>query len=274
MSYRHSGFGVRGSFGLAVPRQEHTAILVKGIIHPRGQLLWFTKPRTDIADEVQVGWPMHESCWMMVEKFFGRELVDNNIEIFMYSLGQEYIRKRMDCRINRSLGPKLGKYGYLEMNPMRQPELVELAQVALQRSRVTFSSSENELVSRIEGFSISPGSFSKIPLDIAMDIAEYLCGPDLRKMMLAARWKFPDIYWRRRIPKCVIEFHETLAGKEADWQYVGLEYGRFMEQQNGIHHRIRIIHYMARIYGSYHSLLGDCSRGGNFVNYTDFYQCV
>ena len=99
------------------------------------------------------------------------------------------------------------------------------------------------------GFRLSPGSFSRLSLDIALEIATYLSGPDLRRMIIAAQWKFPSDYWKLKIPGSVsvFELPDDLPLAEVDWQYVGLEFTRMMERTNGIYHRLRLANYLARM---------------------------
>ncbi|OKL62110.1 hypothetical protein UA08_02243 [Talaromyces atroroseus] len=275
-SYRHRSFGVRGGYTMAVPRRQDTVILAKGIIHPRGEFLWFKEPEQDpsLVEGAQIGWPIHESCWMMADKCFRREFIENNIELFMHALDEEHRRKRADRGINGPIDRESGNWGFLQRDPMYIPELRQLAQMGLEKYQSSTVAQMNQSTYKgamtASAFRISPGSFSRLPLDIAMEIAGYLSGPDLRRLIIAAQWKFPSIYWKRRIPAVIFELYEVLARRDIDWQHVGLEYDRLMERTNGIHHRLRLADYLSRIHASCHNNLGEVFlEEGQFITYVD-----
>lgn len=217
--------------------------------------MWFKKP--DVGDSVaagnprQTGWPMHECCYTLMYKCFGQELFETNLPRLMQVLTREHLAKINDYLVNGPANPRSGAYEVALRDPLYIPELNDIVTAAVRRAqRARENNGPDYMGVMTPGkFVISPGAIHKVPLDIALEITQYLSGRELRCLMLAASWRFPSIYWKERLPQCLFEIHEDIDGDEFDWQYFALEYTRVMERPNGIHHRLTIVHYLARIYG-------------------------
>jgi hypothetical protein len=203
-----------------------------------------------------------------------REYIKHNIELFMRVLHQEYIRKRTDLDINGPIEIRSRAWGFLGQDPMHIPELMQIAQTALEKYHRSTVKQINPpihtgtMTSR--AYRISPGSFSQLPLEIALEITSYLSGPDLRRMIIASQWKLPDTYWKRGIPPLLFEFWETLTATGVDWQYVALEFSRLMERTEVVYHRLRLAEYLARIHASCHNSLEEVSAEVSFITYINY----
>lgn len=204
---------------------------------------------------------MHESCYYLLMRLYGDKGITDDLPNLLIALLQEYHNKRQDYRNYGEPPEDSGAKEMVQHDPLFIENYYEAIHTAIDRcpqdndDEKTTTHNPNygyQGVMTQMGFYISPGAFSKLSLDLGMMILDYCDGREFRNLVLAARWKFPSIYWKRTIPRCVFEVHDDLEeGKKLDWQYLGLEFHRLMERKDGLWHRLSITKYMARISAYY-----------------------
>lgn len=262
VSYRHSGFGKKGGYCIGAPIGEDDAWLIRGAIHPPGEIAWFARCaiRHNDPRPANIGWPMHESCYYLLTKCYGDQGITDNLPNLMIALLQEHHNKRQDYRNYGEPPEDSGSKETVQHDPLFITKYYRAIQTAIDRCRQngedprtsTYDPNyEYKGVRTQAGFHISPGAFSRISLDLGYAMLDYTDGSDFRNFILAARWKLPSLYWKRSIPRCVFELHDDLGGRKLDWQYLGLEFHRWMERKDGLWHRLSITNYMARIWAYY-----------------------
>lgn len=261
MSYRHSGFGKKGRYCIGAPIQEDEVWLIRGAIHPPGKIAWFARCpiRYDEERPPNIGWAMHESCYSVLMKLYEDKGITDDLHNLLIALLQEYHNKRQDYRNYGEPPENSGAKEIVKNDPYFITNYYDAIQTAIDRCPQDDedqtppqddSNSEYKGVKTEAGFYISPGAFSKLPIELGLMILDYCGGRDFRNLVLAARWKFASFYWKRTIPRCVFEVHDDLE-KKLDWQYLGLEFHRIMERKDGLSHRLSITKYMARIWAYY-----------------------
>jgi hypothetical protein len=184
--------------------------------------------------------------------------IGNDTHLLNFALLMEFHTKLQDYYIYGEPPVDSGAQVMIQYDPLFIANYYEVIETAIKRHE---ESLQNNLavnpyhaykgVKTRGGFHISPGAFSKVPLDLAMMILDYCDGSDFRNLILAAHWKLPPLYWQRMIPRSVFEVHEDKRETGLDWQYLGLEVHRMMERKDGLWHRLAITKYMARIWEYY-----------------------
>jgi hypothetical protein len=259
VSYRHSGFGRRKGYCIGASVGENDAWLIKGAIHPPGEIAWFARCAIHSTDPkpANVGWPIHECCYHLLMRCYEDKGLGNHIPTLMFALLWEYHTKRQDYRNYGEPPEDSGAKEMVQHDPLFITTYYEAIQTAINRYQESDQNPEYDPnygykgVMTQGGFYISPGAFSRLPLDLGLMILDYCDGREFRNLILAAQWKIPSIYWKRAIPRCVFELHDDLQETPLDWQYLGLEFHRIMERKDGLWHRLSIAHYMARIWAYY-----------------------
>lgn len=202
---------------------------------------------------------MHESCYHLLMKCYEDRGITEILDNLLIALLQEHHNKRQDYRNYGEPPEDSGAREMIQHDPLFITQYYEAIQTAIERC----PQNEHKQTSIFDpnygykgvrtqaGFHISPGAFSKLPLDLGMVILDFCDGREYRNLILAARWKLPSNYWKRVIPRCVFELHDDLGETKVDWQYLGLEFHRIMERKDGLWHRLSITNYMARIWAYY-----------------------
>lgn len=188
---------------------------------------------------------------------YGEKGIKNDIPTFMLALLMEFHTKFQDYHIYGEPPEDSGAKKMVQQDPLFITNYYQIIQASMERhqkskKRLTYDPSYGyKGVRTLGGFYISPGAFSKLPLDTAVMILAYCDGREFRNLVLAARWKLPRPYWSEIIPRCVFEVHADKQETGLDWQYLGLEFLRAMERKDGLGHRLSITNYMTRIWGYY-----------------------
>ncbi|KAI7970791.1 hypothetical protein EIK77_007971 [Talaromyces pinophilus] len=201
---------------------------------------------------------MHESCYSLLMRFYEDKGIIDDLPRLLIALLQEYHNKRQDYRNYGEPPEDSGAKQMVKLDPLFITNYYGAVQTAIdrcpqddedQQTSTEDPNYEYKGVRTLAGFHISPGAFSKLPVELGMMILDYCDGRDFRNLVLASRWKFASIYWKRTIPRCVYEVHDL--EKKVDWQYLGLEFHRIMGRKDGLWHRLSITKYMARIWAYY-----------------------
>jgi hypothetical protein len=257
-SYRHSDADIDETGSLPVPKEMESVVLNRNKTWPEDEFIRIKKPHIDSYDtsEANVGWVFHEVCWIMLEQVDDDyQVMNNNLDLFMIAVHDEITEKREEhtkliIRAGRNTMWLQRRFKEATVNPFHIPMLGNVTNAALNREV-----REPELlmpdIRSAAGFRISGGAFYKLRVETQQMIANHIDDEkDFRAFLLATRWRFPSVYWRKRIPECFYEIHKGIGDQQVDWQWLGLEVSRIVEKQYAeVHNRARIYAHIKRLFG-------------------------
>lgn len=255
--YRHSDADIQEG-SIPVSGNLEAAFLARGTEWPEAKFIRIRKPNMaeyDFSNE-DVGWLFHEVCWIMLE--YANEdyqVLNDNLDLFMIAVHDETRTKRKEhadfiirAGNNRTWLQRCAFQA--TVNPIYSPVLIEIVQSALRRPINEPEPVKSAVISEA-GFRISGGAIYKLHLETKQMIATYIERErDFRALILATAWVFPSPYWKKRIPEHLYEVHRGIGNRQVDWQWLGLEISRIMEDQPAeISNRTRIYRYILRLLG-------------------------
>lgn len=199
----------------------------------------FIKFYTEIIEEPSdpkgknIGFIVHAHCWALLNHIIPTALIESDMDKFVrvareYWLDHDHKSWGIDDfalsdwkRCGGTFYPGFAYGCDIYKNPLIVPEVQKTIQRAIDRATKT---KEKCTQSRC----------SPVPLEVAIMIAEWTCPIDyytsadvnnLRNMLSAWQWTFPDWFWKRRLKEDI--FVELKSLREADysidWQALGLD---------------------------------------------------
>lgn len=257
-TYRHSEADIDGTGSIPVPKDVESVVLTRKKTWPESEFIRVKKPRIESfhTSEANVGWLFHEVCWVMLEQVDDDYMVINSqLDLFMIAVDDEITEKREEnanliIRAGRNTMWLQRRFFEATVNPFHIPVLVDVVLAALNRP-IREPEPVTHGVMAEAGFIISGGAFYKLHLETQQIIASYIDDEkDFRSFLLATQWKLPAVYWKKRIPECFYEVHKGIGDQQVDWQWLGLEVSRIVEQHHPeIHNRARIYSHIKRLFG-------------------------
>ncbi|PYH91560.1 hypothetical protein BO71DRAFT_401263 [Aspergillus ellipticus CBS 707.79] len=243
-------------------------------------------PRSSLKPGECVGYPIHMTCWVLLGRFLGKEVLEANLSCLLKTVkqaqttqnGRHPLHSQTKKQTQFDVAPWLKccsgppsdrcewKMSCKQMSPVVIPELRDLIARA----------------SRHGTARAFPKCMANIPVEIRIMIVEMIykqpgyCQARIREtknMLRAFGWRLPDSYWQERcIPRLVFEIQDLIqAGRVVDWKYLclGLEELVFKYRWyagSGLRNRARICKKIEGIRTGFQKMLDDNRREKYILN--------
>lgn len=188
------------------------------------------------------GFPIHDFCWTMIERAIGQS-AEKELDLFLEDLHEIWTRETHPFEVSNCINDQTwtgidGKeYPPEELHAVWDPEDIPEIHGILRRCTLP-------KVKKRSSTSRNPGTL-EIPLDILIQILDYLHTRDTENLLTATQWQLPDFYWRSRFPrKLIFEADELISAEpeNINWQFLCLEIEKLVDNESlhGLQNRKRI----------------------------------